>query len=100
MCLVFINKMETRQKEVGFFFPFKEVFIVFVKANPLFSLYQMRIFNSKEKSIDLSPTVKLLKHIGNVMFVVFKKKIKQKILNDSLSPAYSGNMKNKLKMGC
>lgn len=36
---------------------------------PIFP-YQMRIFNSIEKSIDLSPTkVKLLKHIGNVMFV-------------------------------
>lgn len=34
----------------------------------------MRIFNSKEKSIDLPPRVKLLKLIGNVMFVLFKKK--------------------------
>lgn len=30
----------------------------------------MRIFNSQEKSIDLFPTVKLLKHIGNAVFVL------------------------------
>lgn len=49
----------------------------------------MRIFNSKEKSIDLPPRVKLLKLIGNVMFVLFKKKKKiKKSLNDSLPPPY------------
>lgn len=36
VCLVFINKTETRQKE-GFFSP-KEVYIVFIKANPRSSL--------------------------------------------------------------
>lgn len=58
----------------------------------------MRIFSSKEKSIDLSPTVKLLKHIGNVMFVVvfFKKK---NCLMTPFPPAYSGNLKYKLKDG-
>lgn len=56
----------------------------------------MRIFNSKEKSIDLSPTVKLLKHIGNVMFVLFCFVFNKKLLNDSLPPAYSSNLKYKL----
>lgn len=57
----------------------------------------MRIFSSKEKSIDLSPTVKSVKHIGNVMFVlVLKKK------NHLMTPfplAYSSNLKYKLKAG-
>jgi len=60
----------------------------------------MRIFNSKEKSIDLSPAVKLLKHRGNVMFVlVFFLKKKKNRLMTPFPPAYSGNLKYKLKDG-
>lgn len=55
----------------------------------------MRIFNSTEKSIDLSPTVKLLKHKGNVMFVVFKKNC----LIILFLPGYSSNLRYKLKDG-
>lgn len=61
----------------------------------------MRIFNSKEKSIDLPPRVKLLKLIGNVMFVLFKKK---KLKNHLMTPfppppTYSGNLKHILTGG-
>lgn len=72
VCLVFINKTETRQKDswvLFFFFPSKELRIVFLKVNSLFSLTKWESLTPQRRV--LSPTVKLLKHVGNVMFAVF-----------------------------